>query len=100
MVKHLIKEKFYRHQEINAIINNSTNRILLNETKKVSAVREAPEFWDSDYNENNMYQVEKWALKRLKKNLTDVSVRLNMKVHMWLKIEMKLYIDRLAYHKS
>ena len=32
------------------------------ETQKVSAAREAPEFLDSDYDENNLYQVEKMSL--------------------------------------
>ena len=32
--------------------------ILLNETKKLSAAREAPEFVHYDYDENDLYQVE------------------------------------------
>ena len=34
-------------------------KILLNETQKVSAEREAPEFLESYYEENNIYQVER-----------------------------------------
>ena len=66
------------------------NEILLHETKKVSAEREAPEFLDSDYDEKNLYQVENMSLEETKENLNDVSVHLNTnrKVHMRLKIEM------------
>ena len=31
--------------------------IILHETQKVSAAREVPEFLDSDYDENEIYQV-------------------------------------------
>ena len=57
---------------------------------KVSSAREASEFLDSDYDENDIYQVEKLVLKILKKNLNDVSVHLNANVknHMVLKIDM------------
>ena len=48
---------FNRQQGNNDIINNVVDEILLNETKKVSAVREARNFWDSDYDDNNLYQV-------------------------------------------
>ena len=45
---------------------------------------------DTDYNANDLYQVDKKSLEETKKNLTDVSVRLNTKrkIHMGLKIEM------------
>ena len=33
--------------------------IIINETQKVSAAREAPEFLDPDFDENNVYQVYK-----------------------------------------
>ena len=57
--------------------------ILLNETKKLSAVNhEAPEFLENDYNDNDLYEVENKSLDETKAKLTDVSVRLNMKVHM------------------
>ena len=45
-------------QENNAIVNNAVDEILL--TQKVSATNHAaPEFLDSDYDENYLYQVEK-----------------------------------------
>ena len=54
---------------------------------------EAPEFIESDYDANDLYQVENMSLDETKvKIYTDVSMRLNTKVHMWLKIEMKRYI--------
>ena len=76
-----------RQQENNAIINHVVDEILLNETKKVSATREVPECLDSDYGENNLYHVVEWVFKRRKKQLNDVSMRLNAKrkVYMWLK---------------
>ena len=54
---------FNRQQENNSIINNLVDEILLNETKKLIALREAPEFLDSDYDENNQYQVEIMSLE-------------------------------------
>ena len=44
-------------QKHNSIVNNVVDEILLHETQKVSAAREAPEFLDSDYDENDIYQV-------------------------------------------
>ena len=67
------------------------DEIILNETQKVTDTNhEAPEFMDSDYDANNLYQVDKMSLEDTKKNLTDVSVRLNTKRknHMGFKIEM------------
>ena len=58
-----------RHQENNAIINNVVDEILLNETQKVGAAMEAPEFLDSDYDENNLYQVEMMSLEETKEKL-------------------------------
>ena len=52
------------------------------EFKKVSAVNhEAPEFFDSDYYDNDPYQVENMSLDETKETLNDVSVHLNMKDH-------------------
>ena len=64
--------------------------ILLNETKKVSATREAPEFWDSDYDDNEIYRIEIRSLEDTKENLNDVIVRLNAsrKIHMGLRIKI------------
>ena len=63
--------------------------ILLNETKKVSAMNhEAPEILENYYDENDLYQVENMSLEDTKSFLTDVSVHLNTKVHMILKTEM------------
>ena len=65
--------------------------IILNEIQKLSATKhEAPEFLDSDYCANNLYQVDNMSLEETKGNLTDVSERLNTKrkIHMRLKIEM------------
>ena len=63
------RKTFNRHQENNAIINNVVDEILLNETEKVSAASKAPECLDSDYDENNIYRVEKMSLEETKENL-------------------------------
>ena len=39
------------------------DEILLNETQKLSAAREVPEFLDSDCDENDLYQVDKMSLE-------------------------------------
>ena len=68
------------------MINNVVDEILINEPKKVSAANhKAPEFLESDYDENDLYQVENTSLEDTKSFLTDVSVHLNTKVHMILK---------------
>ena len=47
-----------RQKENNAIINNVVYEILINKTQKVSAEKEAPEFLESDYDDNDLYQAE------------------------------------------
>ena len=67
------------------------DEILLNVTQKLSALREAETFLDSDCDENDLYQVDKLVLKKLKRNFNDVSVHWNgnRKMHIGLKSEMK-----------
>ena len=36
---------------------------------KLSAAREVPEFWDSDYDNNGLHQVEKMSLEKTKEKL-------------------------------
>ena len=56
------------------------DEIIINETKKVSAANhEAPEFLDSNYEANDLYQVDKTTIEETRENLTDVSVCLNTK---------------------
>ena len=43
--------------------------IILNETQKASAEMEAPEFLDSDCDENNLHQVEKVSFEDTKEKL-------------------------------
>ena len=65
-------------------------RYKLTEPQKLSAVNhEAPEFLESDYDDNDLYQVENTSLDETKEKFTDVSARLNTKVHIRLKIEVK-----------
>ena len=42
------------------------DEIILNETQKVSAARVAPEFLESDCDENDRYQVDKMSLEDTK----------------------------------
>ena len=55
--------------ENNAIVNNAVDEILLTENQKLSSAREAPEFFDSDYDESNFYQVYKMSLEETKEKL-------------------------------
>ena len=66
------------------------DKILKHDTQKVSAARVAPTFLDSEYYENNIYQVERMSLKETKENLNEVIVNLNAnrKFHMGLKIKI------------
>ena len=43
--------------------------ILLNETQKVIAAKEVPEFLESDYDDNELYQVEKMSLEGTKEKI-------------------------------
>ena len=55
----------------------------MNEYKKVSAVNhEAPELLESDYDDNDLYQVRYTSLYETKEKISDVSMCLNTKVHM------------------
>ena len=55
----------------------------MTEYKKVSAVNhEAPELLESDYDENDLYQVGYTSIDETKEKINDVSMRLNKKVHM------------------
>ena len=42
------------------------DEIILHETKKVSAAREAPECLESDYDEDELYQVDRVSLEDTK----------------------------------
>ena len=55
--------KINNQLENNYIIDNVVDDIILNETKKVSAKREAPEFLDSGCDLRDMYQVDKMSLE-------------------------------------
>ena len=63
------QEKINSQPENSAIINNLVDEILLNKTQKVSAVRKAPEFLDSDCGDNDLYQVEKMNLEDTKEKI-------------------------------
>ena len=53
-------------QENNAIVKNTVDEILL--TQKVSAINhEAPEFLGSDYDANDLYEVDKMSIEDILK---------------------------------
>ena len=45
------------------------DEILLNETQKLSAEKEAPELLDSYYDENDLYQVETTSIEETKEKI-------------------------------
>ena len=45
------------------------DEILLHETQIVSAAKEAPDFLESDYDENKLYQVENMILEETQETL-------------------------------
>ena len=56
------RKTFKSQQEKNAIVNNAVDEILL--TQKLSDTNhEASELLDSDYDVNNLYEVDKMSLK-------------------------------------
>ena len=59
-------ETINRHMENTDIVNNTVDQIILDETQQLSAAREAPEFLDSDYDGNYVYQVDKMSLEETK----------------------------------
>ena len=84
------RKGYHKKQENHTIIDNVMDVLCMVEFKKVSAVNhEAPEFLESDYDENDLYQVENMSLDENEYKLNNKSVRLNMKVHMLLKIDLK-----------
>ena len=55
-------------QEKNVIVNNAVDGILL--TQKLRATNiEAPEFLDSDYDANDLYDVDRTSLEKTKEKL-------------------------------
>ena len=66
------------------------DEILINETQKISDVREAPEFLDSVCEIPIYIRLIKRVLKRINKNFNDVSVRLNVtrRINMGFKSEI------------
>ena len=60
---------FNMQLENNPIINDVVDRIILNETQKVSSAREAQVFLGSDYDADDLYKVEKMILEEIKEIL-------------------------------
>ena len=56
------RNKFNSKQENNVIVNSSDDEILLHETQKVSAEEESHENIDSDFDENELYQIDNMSL--------------------------------------
>ena len=59
-----------KKQENHIIINNVVDKIPMTEPQKVSALNhEALEFFESYYDENDLYQVENISLDKTKENI-------------------------------
>ena len=61
--------KFNRQKDNNAIVNSAVDEILLNENKKVSAEKEAPAYVESNFDENELYQIDNMSLDETKEKL-------------------------------
>ena len=60
--RHVSRGEIKRQQENSSIINNAVDEIIL--SQKVSAKNhEAPEFLNSDYDTNDLYEVDKMSLE-------------------------------------
>ena len=56
------------YEENNVIVKNMVDEILLYETQKKSAPKEAAKFSESDYDKNGLYQVDNMSLEETTKN--------------------------------
>ena len=54
------------HQENNAIGNSALDESLRHENQKVSASNKAPEHIESDFDENELYQIDNMSLEDTK----------------------------------
>ena len=61
------RKEFNRNQENNFIVNIEVDEILLYENQKVSAVKEAIERFESNFYENELYQIDNISLQDTKK---------------------------------
>ena len=57
------------HQENNAIGNSALDESLRHENQKVSASNKAPEHIESDFDENELYQIDNMSLEDTKQKL-------------------------------
>ena len=83
------RKKINRQQENNSIVNNEVDEIIL--TKKVGATsHEAPEFLDSDYDANDLYEVDNMSLEETKEKIDSYkrAFEYEKKNHTGLKTEM------------
>ena len=55
--------------ENNPIINDVVDRIILNETQKLSSAREAQGFLEPDYDADDLYKVKRMSLEETKERL-------------------------------
>ena len=51
------------------IVNNAVDELLLAENQKLSSAREASEFLDYDYDENDVYQFDEMSLEETREKL-------------------------------
>ena len=66
----ITRKEFQKKQENHTIIDNNMDELHTVESKKVSAVNhEAPELLESEYDDNNQYQVENMSLDETKEKM-------------------------------
>ena len=56
------------------------DEILLHENQKLSVEKEAPENFESDFDDNELDQIDKMSLEDIKENLNCVSMRFHLLV--------------------
>ena len=89
------RNKFNKQQENNAIFNNVVDEIILHETQKLSAVKEAPEFLESGYDENEVYPFENMRLEDTKEKLEWRKREFECKQKSKYRVENKNYVMRM-----
>ena len=77
-------------KENNNIVNSAVDEILLHENQKVSAKRDAHENVESDFDASKLYQIYNMSLEDTKKNLNDVSLRLNANLKILVGIKYRM----------
>ena len=63
------RKEFNRQKYNNDIINSALDETLLHKNQKVSALKEAPENIESDFDESKLYQIDNTSIEHTKEKL-------------------------------